>query len=90
MTTISVTAEHITKGKRQMCEFCPVALAAIDAFPDLTRIVVGTTEMTITDGNGKLTDIELPPSAIEFIEAFDDEQGVEPFTFELDYPAVAA
>jgi hypothetical protein len=91
MTTINVTAEHIERGKPEECEWCPVALAIMDALPAARVPSVGPSEVTFQAGIDKWADIALPPEAIDFIETFDGGTAdVEPFTFELDYPAVTA
>jgi hypothetical protein len=87
MTTISVTAEHIAKGVAGDCELCPVALAILDAFPDLMYISVGLDNI-IVGPRGARTVIDAPLEVRAFIEVFDGTGDGEPFTFTLDYPAV--
>jgi hypothetical protein len=97
MTTVSVTREHIAAGQPE-CEWgCPIALAIIDAIPDIAAISVnggdiGTADIRLHDG--RVLPLNLPEEARLFISDFDglDEPHatIQPFTFELDYPEVAA
>ena len=85
MTTINITAEHIAKGFARDSGRCPVALAIRDAFPKAGNIAV--TGLYIHMG---LREHELPAEVQHFTWDFDAGRPVEPFTFELDYPEVAA
>ena len=88
MTAVSVTAEHIAAGDRDACESCPVALAIAQTFPDLTYVSVGQDDIAVKAAGGDKISLRTPSSVREFIWDFDDLADVEPFTFELDYPAV--
>lgn len=83
-TVINVTAEDIAAGEQRECDFCPIALALRDAFPD-ARVISVSPDSVDLDG----IEIDLPDIAVEFIHAFDGGEGGEPFSFELDYPAVS-
>jgi len=89
MTTISVTEAHLTEGVRSSCSRCPVALAIADAFPGATYVWVGgaTADVEI---DGREVSFDLPGEAEEFIGRFDDDGFGEPFTFDVDYPAVTS
>ena len=90
MTAISVTAGHIAAGERDNCEECPIALAIMEAIPGACCVYVGYPTATIGMADGGKTEVELPDDALAFIWDFDNRQTVKPFTFELDYTAVAA
>ena len=91
MTAINVTAGHIARGEPENCEACPVALAIMDALPSAGVPSVGPSEVTFRVAVDKWVDIDLPRAVSDFIETFDGGTAdVEPFTFELDYPAVTA
>lgn len=92
MTTVNVKAEHIAKGIRGDCEHCPVALAIAAAFPDIAGIAVRPEEISIKPSLDDLDWIQVrPPREVpEFVWDFDEGGTVEPFSFDLDYPAVAA
>ena len=92
MTTIVVvTTEHIERGEPENCERCPVALAIMDALPAAGVPEVGPSQISFRVSDYQWADIGLPPEAIDFIETFDGgTDDVEPFSFELDYPAEAA
>jgi hypothetical protein len=91
MTTINVTADHITRGVREDCERCPVALAIIDVFPDLAYVSVGSEALSLQRrGDDTRTDLDVPCDVLNFVWDFDDNTGpVQPFSFDLDYPAEA-
>jgi hypothetical protein len=95
MTTISVTAEHIANGTPGSSWGCAIVLAIRDAFPGVVDASAGevTASLIIEDEYGAPlpgVDLDLPDAACDFVEAFDNEWDVEPFTFDLDYPAVTA
>lgn len=93
MTTITVTAEHIAEGVPGECTECPIALAIAEAIPELREVAVYTDHVGIwTDYPPGRTFIEvvLPEKAAAFIKAYDGTMDGEPFSFDLDYPAVAA
>jgi len=90
MTTINVTAEHIENGVRENCERCPVALAIMDAFPGASGIYVESRVFSISRDGYRRDEIKLPREASEFIWDFDASKTVQPFSFELDYPAEVA
>lgn len=83
MRTITVTEEHIKKGKRQSCIECPIALAINDAAVFSTRAVVK--HVSVREDNSLLT-IPLPRKATSFIYHFDAAEPVEPFSFHLNIP----
>ncbi len=81
---ITVTAEHIAKGKIKACRECPVALAIRECFPDTEDfyIVVGNTFVNI-----HRKEYILPEEVSMYIRAFDAGKSILPFEFELDYNA---
>jgi hypothetical protein len=87
MTAVSVTAGHIAKGVRHSCRLCPVARALTEAFPDAELLAVDSAHVAMGEP-GRWAEVDLPAVATRFIEAFDHGGPVEPFTFDLDYPAV--
>lgn len=89
MTTINVTARHIAAGEPGDCRFCPIALAVESAFPDATEIQVTGSSLSISRGARHFETL-LPWKAIDFIRAYDEAGFVVPFSFDLDYPEVAA
>jgi hypothetical protein len=91
VTAVSVTAEHIARGVPRSAFSCPVAYALEEAFPG-TDCYAGRDNLTVYDsdsGGGLRMRVRVPhpDSVLKFIRAFDSDQPVEPFTFELDYPA---
>lgn len=92
MTAINVTAQHIAKGERDSCRFCPVAHAIREALPDIELVAVDSAFASLghPDAWPACREIALPEAATRFIEAFDGGDPVRPFTFDLDYPAVTA
>lgn len=90
MTTITVTAQHIAKGGRDSYRRCPVARAVSEALPGVELVAVDSARVSLGFGWPQYREIDLPDAATRFIEAFDLGDPVEPFSFELDYPAVTA
>jgi hypothetical protein len=88
---ISVTQDHIKKGRKASCGHCPIALALKDA--GLKDISVESHHVTIHNGrkyieNGKecaYHRILVPYEVTHFIYDFDNGRKVETFEFELDY-----
>jgi hypothetical protein len=83
---INVTQEHISKGKRLACHECPVALAIAEVVKPEHEVMVDCDISILNQSAGILWDAEYPPEVEEFIRAFDGDQPVEPFSFELDIP----
>jgi hypothetical protein len=93
MTTINVTAGHIAEGVPGECGECPIALAIAEAVPGAAEVAVYASHVSIWKPRGRGRERErarLPEVAVAFIEHFDRIHDGEPFTFELDYPAVTA
>lgn len=94
---IEVTQEDILIGKAQDCYRCPVALAVTRAFAKdgAIKACVDGEEITVYYP-GCLTkwDVEVPyecpPTAFDFIVAFDGGKDAKPFTFEITDPAMTA
>lgn len=79
---IKVTQEHIDKGERSLCAFCPVALAFKDVFPD-KKVQAGIGVAIIEDAKYLLAEYwDLPREASNFIEQFDRGFPVYPFEFD--------
>lgn len=74
---ITVTEEHIRRGRRRACSACPLALAISEAVG--MRMEVGV--LSTWCDPAKL--ITLPEEAQEFIDRFDRGRKVHPFSFEL-------
>jgi hypothetical protein len=92
MTTVTVTAEHIAKGQPRSAFSCPIAFALEDALPG-TNCYAGRDNLTVYAHGGCApwsVRVRHPDSVLKFIRAFDSGLPVEPFTFELDYPAEVA
>lgn len=84
---INVTAEHIRKGKKDDCYFCPIALAIAEKVK--TSAEVFTTQVRIY----KYEVYDLPKSATTFISRFDKRGGkktAKPFSFILKGLTAAA
>jgi len=89
MTAVTVTAEHIANGERGECMGCPVWLAITDALPGLAYLAVFIQDIQLRpDPDDDDAEVEMPAEVLDFVRDFDLGLPVEPFTFELDYPAV--
>lgn len=89
MTAVSVTAGHIAKGIPGDACGCAVALAVIDAFPDAENVSVGDLYVAMYIGSRSEL-LPIPENVRALITVIDRDGTVEPFTFELDYPAAAS
>lgn len=85
---INVTQEHIDKGFRKICRACPVALAMKDA----TGKNFNVTPLYVRDMTGvdiheefKGKRYKIPKCVTSFVENFDTEYPVEPFSFEFNW-----
>lgn len=96
--TVAVTPEHIATGVPGDCQYCPIALAILDAIPAATHAEVwwaygpGDEEgagAAVWLARGTLTH-RLGEDADAFVRAFDDRQPAEPFTFTITIPEEAA
>jgi len=88
--TVRVTAGHIAKGTRSDPCACPVAHAVMDALPSPCEVDLYVGRIYIRPDAGDLVIVEQPASVIDFIEAFDDGQPVQPFEFTLDWQPAAS
>lgn len=82
--TIDVTAEDIRCGQRQTSGSCPIALALIRS--GLRNPHVYHNADAYIGAPALREWLLLPAEAASFIYRFDDEESVEPFSFELDVP----
>jgi hypothetical protein len=91
--TVSVTQEHIDRGRPGQCAACPIALALAEAMPYATHIEVygspddGTPAFAEVWSGALKCHFRLPAEADAFIAAFDDEHPVAPFTFVVEVEA---
>ena len=96
--TIEVTDDDISEGVPLLMYSCPIALAAKRI--NLAKVVsvgghfayvvsVGGHFVYVRNGYSSYPAIVmLPIEAIDFISAFDSNQPVEPFSFEIEVPDV--
>ena len=87
-TLIKVGPEHISKGKRNDPNFCPVSYAISDAL----NIPVGWSNISVACSYvrlGKMGSplLDTPRSLHRFVKKFDKGEKVEPFNFYLDTEA---
>ena len=78
---VKVMQRHIDKGIGGDCGKCPIALALLDV--GFTHVDVDTNNIMI-NYKDKTYYIDLPDEAVEFIERFDNELPVNPFSFSID------
>ncbi len=86
--TIEVTDDDISDGVPLLTHSCPIALAAKRI--NLAKVIsVGGHFAYVRNGYSSYPAIvTLPIEAIDFISAFDSNQPVEPFSFEIEVPDV--
>ena len=80
--TVKVTKRDIQRGERINSRKCPVALA----LRRLTTRDIWVGISTIWERGFKRKEVKLPKAAQVFIERFDDERAVKPFTFKITLP----
>ena len=80
---ITVTQEDIQHGERATTNFCPVALAIKQTIGPFWRVSVIPNNVYFHHGIAKESRL-LPQEATEFIQAFDADNIVAPFSFEID------
>ena len=80
MVAVRITNEHILKGKRKSCWWCPIALALSELFPD-QYVAVRFVDILIGEKS-----YATPNDARIFISAFDASgpSMVQPFEFVLE------
>lgn len=81
MLEVTVTQTHIDRGDRGKCGTCPVALALKSHYAEVS--VSSCHAYTRTDRNADWTVTRLPHDACRFIQNFDADRAVLPFTFTL-------
>lgn len=84
--TINVTQEHIEKGKVGMTNSCPIALACSDAGLPTPFVTWDTIEWGPQGEDGIA--VPTPHIAQTFIEDFDAEEYVVPFSFDIEFAPV--
>ncbi len=75
---IQVKQEHIDNGRPNNCKYCAIALALSDAFDEPC-----TCGINFCGPEHRL--YKVPQNVRDFIFRFDDNQQVNPFSFELYY-----
>jgi len=82
---VRVTREHIKMGKRVTLTMCPIALALKPLYPEVSvdSYHIRLKRFTNTKPSVEVT---TPRKASEFVQAFDGNLPVKPFTFTLRVP----
>ena len=82
--TIHVLQEDINDGKPEDCGKCPIARAALRAFPS-ARWVSVTGDIEVMFEQGRLQVWSMPDIALSFMDTFDHGYEVTPFTFTAQF-----
>lgn len=91
---LEVTQKMIDSGCRQSCRLCPVANAIAPHIKDGYEATVGPSTVNIRKATTNVSlgeivhQIGLPFAVTSFIRKFDVHLKVEPFSFEIDIPAI--
>jgi lysophospholipid acyltransferase (LPLAT)-like uncharacterized protein len=81
---IQVTQKDIDKGLKSTCYYCPVALAFKRKIKSEIPCGVAVNAKNIHHFHGKSWDrYNLPKEAKKFIQRFDNDKPVKPFSFEI-------
>lgn len=92
VTTVTVTADHIKRGKACQSAECPIALAIIDqGVPPGQHVGITSDTARIWEKSKVRLRAHLPLRAQAFIDDFDDRGpgAVAPFFFELTWEAAS-
>jgi len=80
---IEVTAEHIREGTPSDTSSCAVALAIKQALPKVYEVEVDDM-ISFKDEEGYRNTAELSDEVKKFMDRFDNNEPVEPISFETD------
>ncbi len=83
---ITVTKRHIKKGLRGVPDRCPIALALKEKIHQ--KVTVGCREIYYrfqSKPSNRFRSAFLPLSAAQFVDDFDLDHKVKPFTFEVSF-----
>ena len=81
---IEVTQKDIDKGLKLTCYYCPIALAFKRKVKSEIRCSVAVKTKKVHYFYGKSwVSYDLPKEATKFIQRFDNDEPVKPFTFEI-------
>lgn len=84
---VDVTVQDIANGHASECQRCPIALALHRAAPEYIAEVYQFHAWLLTPGAlSRRMEAKLPEAAANFILLFDEGEGGQPFSFELDFP----
>lgn len=81
---IKVTGEDIEKGRPRNGERCPIARAAKRVLKKVSSVSEHNIIFHHTTDNAG--DCQLPRAANRFVNRFDDDKTVKPFTFQVSAP----
>jgi nitrate/TMAO reductase-like tetraheme cytochrome c subunit len=82
---IIVTQKDIDKGLKSSCYECPIAHAFKRKLKNKVPCGVAVNAENVYHFDGKSLDkYNLPKEAKKFIQRFDNDQPVKPFTFEIE------
>lgn len=85
--TVTVTQDHIDKGRRESMMRSPIALAVLDSVPAATAAVEYHEAVDIwLRGRPEPVECGLPPEAQAFASGFDNGEECGPVTFTLQVP----
>lgn len=81
---VTVSQAHIDRGTPLTCGFCPLALALQEQTGERWHVIApfAVPNVRLCDATAR---VPLPPEATRFIERFDGDLPVEPFSFTFDY-----
>ena len=80
---IEVTQKDIEKGFQGKCTLCPIALA-FKRSTNFKRVYVNCTSIGVLQYGKGLKSYKLPKKAQTFVNRFDKNETVKPFSFELE------
>jgi hypothetical protein len=81
--TVRVEQRHIDDGERHSCTRCPIAQALNEQLPGDALWRVSALGARRLDA---YRPVDLPHTALRFVEDFDRERDVQPFSFTITLP----
>jgi hypothetical protein len=86
LTTVKVTKDHITRGKRSHCEECMVALALKKVVHEDVTPLVSSRFFHLDQSTKPGEGLPLPLWVSNRINRWDRGEKTEPFEFEVEIP----
>jgi hypothetical protein len=85
---IKVEQKHIDAGECREARKCAVALALVEAIPDISLCGVTSHDISVFNSGSGEQYFMCTPDLSRFINSFDSGEKVEPIEFEFPWPMI--